>query len=65
MPERQALCHFKTPGNTNLGRLVIDGFSSHSLFYRVENDTAIVDILYMLHGARDIEAFFSSLTLQD
>jgi hypothetical protein len=61
MPERQALCHFKTPGNTDLRRLVIDGFPSLSLFYRVENDTAIVDILYMLHGARDIEGFVSSL----
>lgn len=61
MPERQALFHFKTPANTDLRRLLIDGFPSHSLFYRVENNTAVVDILYMLHGARDIEGFFSSL----
>jgi len=27
----------------------------------VENDAAIVDIVYMFHGARDIEGFLSSL----
>ena len=61
MPERQALCHFKTPGYTKLRGLVIDGFPSRALYSRVENDAAIVDILYMFHGARDIEGFLSSL----
>ena len=62
MPERQRLCQFKSTSITNVRRLAIRGFPSHSLFYRVENEIVTVHILYMLHGARDIDEFFESQT---
>lgn len=60
MPERHRVCQFKSASISNVRRIAIKGFPSHSLFYRVENDIVTVHILYMLHGARDIEEFFES-----
>ena len=60
MPERQRVCQFKSKSVTNVRRLAIIGFPGHSLFYSVENEIVTVHVLYMLHGARDIDEFFES-----
>ncbi len=57
MPERNAIRSFKKSELRDVRRLQIDGFPNHTLFYRVDGQT--VHILYMLHGARDIEALFA------
>jgi plasmid stabilization system protein ParE len=58
MPERNAIRYLRRSRLRDVRRLQIDGFPNHSLFYRVDGQT--VHILYMLHGARDIEALFAS-----
>ncbi len=51
------LCQFAESENTGLRAWPVDGFRNHLVFYRATVEG--VDIVRVLHGARDIEALFS------
>ena len=51
------LCQFTHPDSAGLRAWPVDGFRNHLVFYRATMDG--VDIVRVLHGARDIEALFS------
>jgi toxin ParE1/3/4 len=50
------LCQFADPESAGLRAWPVEGFRNHLVFYRATDDG--VDIVRVLHGARDIEALF-------
>jgi len=56
LPERGAPCHFTGSALHSIRRIPVPGFSQHLLFYRVIKEEGILQVLHVLHGARDIEA---------
>lgn len=60
MPERGVLCRFSTNKTGSLRSMPIDGFPQHSVFYQIDDEAAVVLVRYVLHAARDVEAFLSS-----
>ena len=50
------LCDFQDPETTGMCVWPVDGFRNHLVFYRVSD--VGVEIIRVLHGARDIEALF-------
>lgn len=55
--EIAARCHFRTPEAAGIHVWSIKGFENHLIFYRPIPGG--VDVIRVLHGARDIEALFS------
>jgi plasmid stabilization system protein ParE len=56
LPERGALCRFRSPALANIRWIPVPDFPKHLVFYRVrlqENSILIVEIQ---HGSRDLEA---------
>ena len=51
------LCRFQGPQATGIRAWPVDGFRNHLVFYRPTAEG--VDIVRVLHGARDIEAHFN------
>ena len=51
-PERWAMYGFAHPRLAELRKLSVIGFSNHLVFYRIDAD--MVEIVRVLHGARDI-----------
>jgi plasmid stabilization system protein ParE len=58
MPQRRPICRFATSRIQDVRRIQIPGFPNHSLFYKIHEQQREVHVLYMLHGARDIDGFF-------
>ncbi|HLW66665.1 MAG TPA: type II toxin-antitoxin system RelE/ParE family toxin [Gemmataceae bacterium] len=58
MPELGAACEFRNPAAAGLRMWLIRGFEKHVIFYR-STETGI-DVIRVLHAARDIEAFFGN-----
>ena len=56
MPGIGAPCSFRNPELHDLRRLTDTGFENWLLFYRVTEDR--IDVIRVLHGARDISALF-------
>jgi toxin ParE1/3/4 len=56
MPLMGRLREFKNPAAANIRSWPIGGFPNHPIFYRPVEDG--VEILHVLHGARDLEALF-------
>jgi toxin ParE1/3/4 len=46
-------CNFKRPSLRRLRRWPVKGFENWAIFYRVKRDG--VEIVHVIHGARDIE----------
>ena len=55
MPQRGAPCHFGHSELKDLRRISVAGFP-HLIFYRYFPERAVIQIVHVLHGARDIEA---------
>ncbi len=49
--------HFKNPRLKNLRRLLVKNFHEYQIFYFVEPDA--IEIVRVLHGARDLQDIFS------
>lgn len=57
-PELGTVCNFSNPELKDVRRWRVKGFDNHLIFYRaVEHG---VDIIRVLHGARDIAAIFET-----
>jgi toxin ParE1/3/4 len=50
------LCEFADPACVGMRAWPVDGFRNHLIFYRTTEEG--VEIVRVLHGARDIEALF-------
>jgi toxin ParE1/3/4 len=50
------LCHFADPRLTGMRVWRVEGFPNHLVYFRPVSDG--VEILRVLHGARDVEALF-------
>ena len=49
-------CHFRNPRTKGMRMWLISGFSNYLIFYRVQGN--ILQILRVIHGARDNAAMF-------
>jgi plasmid stabilization system protein ParE len=54
MPERGARCGFTPPKLREVRRFAVDGFPRHSVFYLFLAEELIVQVIDVVHGARDI-----------
>lgn len=57
MPKIGALCGFRKPSTRLLRRWQVKGFENWLIFYKVTRYG--VDIVHVIHGARDIEALLN------
>ena len=57
-PERWPLCELNHPRLKDLRRCSIVGFRNHLVFYHLEGE--VVEVIRILHGARDILPILSS-----
>lgn len=55
LPERGALCRFRSPALTGLRWILVPGFPKHMVFYRYLPQERAILIVHVLHGARDLE----------
>ena len=60
MPGIGVPCSFRNPELHNVRRLTVTGFEKWLLFYRATEDR--IDVIRVLHGARDIAAIFEEDT---
>jgi plasmid stabilization system protein ParE len=58
MPERGARCNFQPPELREMRWLPVAGFPKHIVFYIFAAKKQFVRIVHVIHGARDLEAFF-------
>jgi toxin ParE1/3/4 len=56
MPGIGAPCAFRSPFLKDVRRFPVTGFENWLVFYRTSKDR--IDIIRVLHGARDIESIF-------
>jgi toxin ParE1/3/4 len=56
MPGIGAPCSFRNPKLHDIRRLTVTGFENWLFFYRDTKDG--IDVIRVLHGARDIDAIF-------
>lgn len=54
-PERGASCRFRSPALAGLRWIFVPGFRKHLVFYRFFADEAVIRIVQVLHGARNLE----------
>jgi plasmid stabilization system protein ParE len=53
-------CNFKHPELKNVRRIPVPGFPRHLIFYQDLPDQALIRVVLVVHGARDIEAVLSA-----
>lgn len=58
MPKLGALCAFRNPALRRLRRWPVKGFENWLIFYLPNRDG--VEIVHLIHGARDIETLLGS-----
>ena len=58
MPGRGARCNFQSPELREMRWLPIAGFPKHIVFYIFAAEKHVVRIVHVIHGARDLKAFF-------
>jgi toxin ParE1/3/4 len=56
-PDRWAIYGFTDPRLRDLRKYSIIGFPNHLVFYRIDSD--MVEIVRVVHGARDLPALFA------
>jgi plasmid stabilization system protein ParE len=49
-------CNFRHPDLQNLRRMPVPGFPRHLIFYEDLRESAMIRVVHIMHGARDIEA---------
>jgi plasmid stabilization system protein ParE len=54
-PERGAICLFNSPRLKGMRRIPITGFPQHAIYYVVKTRAPRIQIVRVVHGARDIE----------
>ncbi len=54
-PERGASCRFRDPALTGLRWIFVPGFPKHMVFYRYLPREQAIQIVQVLHGARNLE----------
>jgi plasmid stabilization system protein ParE len=59
MPERGALCRFRTPALTGLRWVLVPGFPKHMIFYRYSSRDEALLIVQVLHCARNLEVILN------
>jgi plasmid stabilization system protein ParE len=59
LPERGALCGFRSSSLAGIRWISIPGFPRHMVFYRFVPAEKAVVILQVLHGARDLDIVLS------
>jgi toxin ParE1/3/4 len=57
MPELGTPCEFRSPDAAHMRVWSIRGFQSYLIFYRLVKGG--IDVVRVIHGARDIEAIFT------
>ena len=55
-PERGTLCRFPSPSLAGLRWILINGFPKHIIFYRHLAAEQEIQVVQVLHGARDLES---------
>ncbi len=63
LPAEAALgprCNFRHPELNNLRRTPVPGFPRHPIFYQDLPGQALIRVVHVVHGARDIEAVLSA-----
>jgi len=58
MPERGSRCNFQLPELREMRWIPISGFPKHIVFYLFLAEERVVRVVHVMHGARDLEAFF-------
>jgi toxin ParE1/3/4 len=58
-------CFFKHPNLSGMRRIAVDGFPRYLLFYRFDESADLVDVLDVVHGARDIEAILTPPSFEE
>jgi plasmid stabilization system protein ParE len=58
-PERGSLCRFRSRALVGLRWVFVPGFPKHLVFYRYLPEEAVVHIVQVLHGARDLETLLN------
>ncbi len=61
-PERGALCHFRAALLSDVRWIPIPKFPKHMIFYRYAPDDSAIQIVHVLHGARNLESILSEET---
>ena len=59
LPERGALCRFRSSALSGLRWVFVSGFPKHMVFYRYLPQDQAIQILHLLHGARDLETLLN------
>lgn len=62
MPERGSRCQFQSPELQSMRWIPISGFPEHIVIYVHLPDERIVRIVHVLHGARNLNAYFKNAT---
>jgi len=63
LPAEAALgsrCNFRHPDLKDLRRMPVPGFPRHLIFYEDLREQALVRVVHIMHGARDIEAVLTA-----
>ena len=60
MPERGSPCHFQSSDLPDMRWVSVAGFSKHIVVYVLRAKERVVHVVHILHGARDLEAFFDN-----
>jgi len=60
LPERGALCRFRSPALAGLRWIFVPGFPKHRVFYRHLPQEQAILIVHVLHGARDLETLLDN-----
>lgn len=59
-PSRWSLYRFTHPRLNDIRKRAVLGFANHLVFYRIDAD--MVEIVRVLHGARDLSSIFDAST---
>jgi plasmid stabilization system protein ParE len=59
-PERGAPCRFSAPELAALRWIFVPGFPKHMIFYRYDRQEAVLLIVQVLHGVRDLESLLGN-----
>ena len=57
-PERGTLCRFRSPSLAGVRWILVSGFPKHMIIYRFSHHEQAIQIIHVLHGARDLETLF-------
>jgi plasmid stabilization system protein ParE len=62
MPQRGTPCHFRHKALTGIHRVFVEGFPKQMVLYRYTLNPCQVEVVAVLHGARELESALLSPT---